>query len=168
MSDPSVSERRIRPIQDALASGSWKQALKECDKWFKKGERSDRFLVRSDVVCRNMARWISQALKAFVLANQPDKSQHDRGKQEALDLSKRYPPVTEPEAIYQLQDVFKSLSLTDAPNLWERALTTKKDDKDLFMRWINQAIAENDWRNAQKVWLGLNKMWWAGWHGAIR
>ena len=47
MSDPLVSERRIRPIQDAVASGNWKQALKECDKWQKKGEKSDKFLVRS-------------------------------------------------------------------------------------------------------------------------
>jgi hypothetical protein len=86
-----------------------------------------------------------------VLANQADKVQHDRGKQEALDLSRRSPPVTEPEAIYQLQDVFTSLSMKEAPNLWERALTTKKDDKDLYMRWLNQAIVDNDWRSAQKV-----------------
>lgn len=45
MSDPSVSERRIRPIQDAVATGNWKQALKECEKWQKKGEKSDKFLV---------------------------------------------------------------------------------------------------------------------------
>ena len=45
MSDLSVSERRIRPIQDAIASENWKQALQLCDKWAKKGERSDRFLV---------------------------------------------------------------------------------------------------------------------------
>lgn len=45
MSDPSVTERRIRPIQDAVATGNWKQALQLCDKWSKKGERSDRFLV---------------------------------------------------------------------------------------------------------------------------
>ena len=49
MSDPSVSERRIRPIQDAIASENWKQALKECDKWQKKGEKSDKFLVQ-DVI----------------------------------------------------------------------------------------------------------------------
>ena len=41
----SVTERRIRPIEDAVASGNWKQAWKECEKWHKKGEKSDRFLV---------------------------------------------------------------------------------------------------------------------------
>ena len=46
MSDLSVSERRIRPIQDAIASENWKQALKECDKWQKKGEKSEKFLVQ--------------------------------------------------------------------------------------------------------------------------
>jgi hypothetical protein len=47
MSDPIVSERRIRQIQDAVAVGNWRQALKECEKWQKKGERSDKFLVRA-------------------------------------------------------------------------------------------------------------------------
>ena len=45
MADSSVSDRRIRPIQDAISSGNWKQAAQLCDKWSKKGERSDRFLV---------------------------------------------------------------------------------------------------------------------------
>lgn len=40
-----VSERRIRPIQDAVNSQQWKQALQLCDKWHKKGEKSDRFQV---------------------------------------------------------------------------------------------------------------------------
>jgi hypothetical protein len=40
-----VSERRIRPIQDAVESKNWKQALQLCEKWQKKGERSDRFQV---------------------------------------------------------------------------------------------------------------------------
>lgn len=45
MSDPSVAERRIRPIQDAIATENWKQALQLCEKWSKKGEKSERFLV---------------------------------------------------------------------------------------------------------------------------
>jgi hypothetical protein len=45
MADATVTERRIRPIQDTIASGNWKQALKECEKWQKKGEKSDKFLV---------------------------------------------------------------------------------------------------------------------------
>lgn len=45
MAEVSVSERRIHPIQDAAALGNWKQALQLCDKWSKKGEKSDQFLV---------------------------------------------------------------------------------------------------------------------------
>ncbi|EXJ79045.1 hypothetical protein A1O3_08546 [Capronia epimyces CBS 606.96] len=142
MSDPTVSERRIRPIQDAVASANWKQALQLCDKWSKKGEKSDRFL----------------ALKAFVLVNQPDKAQHDRGQTEVLDLCKRSPAVTDPEAIYQLQDALKSLSLRDeGPKLWERAVTAKQNDKDLYMRWLNQAVLDNNWISAQKATMGLRK-----------
>ena len=87
-----------------------------------------------------------------MFVNQPDKAQHDRGQQEVLDLCKRSPPVTEPEAIYQLQTALKTLSLhEETAKLWERALAAKKDDKDLYMRWLNQAVADNNWRSAQKV-----------------
>ncbi|EXJ96403.1 hypothetical protein A1O1_01529 [Capronia coronata CBS 617.96] len=142
MSDAVVSERRIRPIQDAVATANWKQALQLCDKWAKKGEKSDRFL----------------ALKAFVLVNQPDKAQHDRGHAEVLELCKRSPPFTQPEAIYQLQDALKSLSLQqEGPKLWERAVTAKQNDEDLYMRWLNQAIRDNNWLSAQKATMGLRK-----------
>lgn len=50
MADAAVTERRIRPIQDAISSGNLKQALKDCEKWQKKGENSDRFLVRKELV----------------------------------------------------------------------------------------------------------------------
>ncbi|EXJ65310.1 hypothetical protein A1O7_01651 [Cladophialophora yegresii CBS 114405] len=140
MSDLSVSERRIRPIQDAVASENWKQALQLCDKWAKKGERSDRFL----------------AVKASVLVHQSDKAQHDRGRQEVLDLCKRTPPITDSEAIYQLQKTLKSLSLhEEIPKLWERAVAAGKDNKDLYTRWLNQAIADSNWRSAQKATMGL-------------
>ena len=33
MADTAVTERRIRPIQDAMRAGNWRQALKECEKW---------------------------------------------------------------------------------------------------------------------------------------
>ncbi|KAL2421185.1 hypothetical protein ABEF95_005400 [Exophiala dermatitidis] len=142
MSDPTVSERRIRPIQDAVATENWKQALQLCDKWSKKGEKSDRFL----------------ALKAFVLVNQLDKNQHDRGQAEVLQLCKRNPPVTDPETIYQLQEALKCLSLEEeGPKLWERAVTAKQNDKDLYMRWLNQAILDNNWLSAQKATMGLRK-----------
>lgn len=40
-----VSERRLRPIQEAVEGQNWKQALQLCEKWHKKGEKSDRFQV---------------------------------------------------------------------------------------------------------------------------
>ena len=40
-----VSERRLRPIQEAVESKNWKQALQLCEKWHKKGEKSIRFQV---------------------------------------------------------------------------------------------------------------------------
>ena len=41
----SVTERRVKPIEDAINAGNLKQALKDCEKWHKKGEKSDKFLV---------------------------------------------------------------------------------------------------------------------------
>jgi hypothetical protein len=41
----TVTDRRIRPIEEAAAAGNYKQALKDCEKWEKKGEKSDKFLV---------------------------------------------------------------------------------------------------------------------------
>jgi len=100
-----------------------------------------------------------QALKAFVLVNLPEKAQHERGKTEVLDLCKRNPPITEPEAIYQMQDALKCLSLKEeeGPKIWERAVTAKQNDKDLYTRWLNQAIADSDWLSAQKATMGLRK-----------
>lgn len=40
-----VSERRIRPIQEAVEAKHWKQALQLSEKWHRKGEKSDRFQV---------------------------------------------------------------------------------------------------------------------------
>jgi ribosomal protein L22 len=52
MSELSVSERRIKPIHDAIEGENWKQALQICEKWQKKGEKSDHFQVRALSTCR--------------------------------------------------------------------------------------------------------------------
>lgn len=95
-----------------------------------------------------------QALRAFVLVSHPEPTHHARGRTEVLELCKRNPPITEPEAIYQLQDALRALDIEpdgERMKLWERATTAKANDKDLLMRWINQAIGLSDWRSAQKV-----------------
>jgi hypothetical protein len=51
MSELSVSERRIKPIHDAIEGENWKQALQICEKWQKKGEKSDHFQVRTPPPC---------------------------------------------------------------------------------------------------------------------
>jgi len=88
-----------------------------------------------------------------VLVNQPDQSQHDRGRADILELCGRSPAITDYEAIYQIQDALKDLSLrsTEGPKVWERAVAAKPSDKDLYMRWLNQSIADSNWLSAQKV-----------------
>lgn len=103
-------------------------------------------------VCEaNIAR---QALRAFVLVSHPEPVHHVRGRAEVENLCKRNPPITNPEAIYQLQDALKALGMEaegEGMKLWERAAVAKPNDKDLLMRWINQAIYSSDWHSAQKV-----------------
>src|ERR1700679_2659092 len=106
MAEGSVSERRIHPIQDAAASGNWKQALQLCDKWSKKGEKSDQFLVRPTpkISIVQKLTCCMQALKATVLLKQPDKAQNERGKQEVIQLCSRDPAITNINAIQQIQE----------------------------------------------------------------
>ncbi|KAK5099395.1 hypothetical protein LTS08_005977 [Lithohypha guttulata] len=137
MADSAVTERRIRPIIDALSAGNVKQALKDCEKWQKKGEASDRFL----------------ALKAAVLLRSPDKKQKESGSKKTLQLCRRTEPVLNFEAIHQLQDSLKLMHLDgeESPKLWERAVAARPNDHELVTTWLNSSITASNWQNAQKV-----------------
>jgi hypothetical protein len=52
-----------------------------------------------------------------------------------------------------MQHALKALSLykQEGPKLWERAVASTQDNKDLYIRWLNEAIAESNWLSAQKV-----------------
>ena len=156
MAEGSVSERRIHPIQDAAASGNWKQALQLCDKWSKKGEKSDQFLVCR--VCQNSAVSsliiiATQALKATVLLKQSDNTQRERGKQELVQLCSRDPAITNIDALQQIQDALRDLSLhtQEGPKLWERAIAKNPQNLELLTTWLRSSIAESNWLGAQKV-----------------
>lgn len=155
MAEGSVSERRVRPIQEAASSGNWKQALQLCEKWSKKGEKSDQFLVCGlytgppDFI----ADLLLQALKATILLKQPDAAQHERGKLEIVQLCKRDPAITDVDALQQIQDALRDLSLhtQEGPKLWERAIAKSPQNRDLLMTWLHSSIAESNWLSAQKV-----------------
>lgn len=153
MSDPSVSERRIRPIQDAIAIGNFKQALKECEKWQKKGEKSDKFLVGTSFPLLVSSSNFPQALKAFILTKQPDSNQLERGQTEVLQLCHRNPAVTDVDAIHLLEGALKHLEIQadETPKLWERAAAARPADQGLLMTWLHGCIAESNWLGAQKV-----------------
>ena len=151
--DSSVTDRRIRPIIDAVAASNWKQALQLCEKWSKKGERSERFFVSTlKSVLLSRLRDM-KALKAAVLVHQPDKTQHARGVSETISLCQREPPITDIDILQGLQDILKELNLRDehGAKLWARACWARPNDQDLLMTWLEQSQAENDWLSAQKV-----------------
>ena len=156
MSELSVSERRIKPIHDAIEGENWKQALQICEKWQKKGEKSDHFQVRTSH--KTAMPWLfmliyPQAIKAFVLAKQQDAATRQRGIDETISLCGRAPAITDLAALHQIQDTLKGLSLSaeQGTKLWDRAVAAKPDNKELAMTWLYRSIAENDWQSAQKV-----------------
>ena len=94
-----------------------------------------------------------QALKAFILAKQQDVSIRQRGIDDTIQLCHRTPAVTDLEALHQIQDTLKGLSIQteEGTKLWDRAIAAKPDDKDLAMTWLNRSISEYNWLSAQKV-----------------
>lgn len=68
-------------------------------------------------------------------------------------MCRRANPVVDIEAIHQLQDSLKQLSLNkeEGSKLWERATTALPNDKDFLTTWLNGSLAEDDWIVAQKV-----------------
>lgn len=94
-----------------------------------------------------------QAIKAFVLVRQQDAATHQRGAQETVQLCRRTPAITDVEALHQIHDILKDLSLfeDEGTKLWDRAVASKPDDKDLAKTWLNRSITENNWLDAQKV-----------------
>jgi hypothetical protein len=94
---------------------------------------------------------VSQALKASVLVNHPDKSNHDKGCKEALQLATRAPLVTDRQAISLLQNALEKLQLRDeASKLWQR-VTGSGQNVEMSMELLDQCIEREDWIEAQKV-----------------
>lgn len=84
---------------------------------------------------------------------QSDEKQQERGANETLQLCRRKNPVLNFEAIHQLQDSLKLMSLedTEGPKLWERAVAAQPTDEDLMTTWLENSVAVSSWQNAQKV-----------------
>lgn len=85
--------------------------------------------------------------------HQSDAKQRAKGQADTLQLCRRKQPVLNLEAIYQLQDSLRQLSLEaeEGPKLWERAISARPTDKDLLTTWLNSSITTSDWQSAQKV-----------------
>jgi hypothetical protein len=94
-----------------------------------------------------------QALRAYVLVNQVDSAQIDKGQAETLQLCSRNPAVTDFDTIHILQDALRDLSLEtqEGGKLWERAAMAKPGDKSLLMTWLHRGIEDSNWQTAQKV-----------------
>ena len=87
-----------------------------------------------------------------MLVKQQDASLHKRGVAETIQLCQQTSAITDLDALHQIQDTLKDLSLSaEGTQLWDRAVAAKPLDKELTMTWLNRSIAENNWLAAQKV-----------------
>lgn len=88
-----------------------------------------------------------------MLLQQPDAKSRDKGKAEVQQLCQRTPAIVNVEAIFQLQDSLRQLSLgrEEGPKVWERAIAARPGDKDLLQTWLHDSITESNWMSAQKV-----------------
>ena len=152
----STSQRRLKPIQEHVDSGNWKQALQLCDKYQKKGEKSDAFLVCAPRTVTGQSSLTDlQTTRALVLANQPEQTLQKQGKEALLQLCNQSPPITDEDTISLLDNALSSLQIreTNSLRLWERAASAKPGDENLLEKWVFRAVAERNWTSAQKVCL---------------
>ena len=89
-----------------------------------------------------------------MLLHQADDKNVQHGATETLQLCARSPPVVDVEAIHQLQDALALLKLDveEGPKLFERAASSRPNDKELITTWLHDAISSSNWQSAQKVW----------------
>ncbi|KPI45548.1 uncharacterized protein AB675_463 [Cyphellophora attinorum] len=144
MADTSVTERRLRSIEDFLSAGKLPQALKECQKWEKKGEKSDRFL----------------ALKGAVLLQHQDPNHYLKGGEELRQLCYRVPPVTNLDAITTIKKALKAKGLEEygSRDLYKRAANASKTaDTTLLMAWLHDCTSEGRYQDANTAVAALRK-----------
>lgn len=92
-------------------------------------------------------------MRTLVLLHQADDKNVQIGATETLQLCTRPSPVVDIEAIHQLQDALALLKLDaeEGPKLFERAVKSRPNDKDLMTTWLHDAISSSNWQSAQKV-----------------
>lgn len=88
-----------------------------------------------------------------MLLQQPDAKSKEKGRAEVQQLCQKTPAIINVEAIFQLQDSLRQLSLgrEEGPKVWERAIAARPGDKDLLQTWLQDSISESNWMSAQKV-----------------
>lgn len=136
-SQHSASARRSKQLQELLDGKHYKQALNLCEKGFKKGDKSEDLLVT----------WVN------ILLGHPDQARREQGSRELDEILGRTHPISETEALVALNNAAKARNDDDPriQTIWERAVSVRQGDEDLYRTWFKTKFLEGKWTAAQKA-----------------
>ncbi|KAI9821584.1 MAG: hypothetical protein M1832_003258 [Thelocarpon impressellum] len=149
----SAVERRNKQVWEALDAENYKQALQLCTKRLKKGEQGDYL----------------HALKAYALTRSAAAGQRQDGLGELRALVDKVPPIVDVDTLNLVQQALVEYAdLESSWNgeadiqhhvdaLWERAMRARPGDEDLSKQWFFSAFQKEDWKNAQKAAMSLQR-----------
>ncbi|MCJ1464356.1 hypothetical protein MMC07_002969 [Pseudocyphellaria aurata] len=133
----SAKARRDKQLQELLDGNHFKQALSLCEKSFKKGDKSEDLLVT----------WVN------ILLGHPDQARREQGKRELDGIFERSPPISDIDALVALNTAAEA-RMDDDPRIqriWERAVSVREGDENLYRTWFKTKFLEGRWTAAQKA-----------------
>ncbi|RPA91322.1 hypothetical protein L873DRAFT_1794936 [Choiromyces venosus 120613-1] len=142
MSTPA--ERKNQQVWDSIEAGALKQALQQCNRRLKKGEKGDYL----------------QILKAHTLTLLGAPANSSEALQIAQQLSSKTPPIDSLDCLRLLTRVWNGLGgahTREISQLWERAVKVRPGDESLAREWLWGTVRSLDWRGAQKAAMSLQK-----------
>ena len=91
-------------------------------------------------------------LKAIFLLKQPEIVRQLQGQKELADILARQPPISNLIALENLNNITRGCdSHPRIATIWERAITVRPGDEEIYDAWFRAKFNERNWKAAQKV-----------------
>ena len=100
---------------------------------------------------------MSQVLKAVILLSHSEETRRRQGEKEISEILERQPPISELKALEHLSNAAPIVKKLDPriDTIWERAVTVRPGDEEIYAIWFRIKFTEKNWKAAQKVGLPL-------------
>ena len=103
--------------------------------------------------------WYFQAKRITILVLWPDEARRVQGVKELDALLNRKPPLSNVDALGELESVVKDLEISSkVQQLWLRAAASRPNDEKLHKMWFWAKITINHFGEAQQVSKSLVKL----------